>query len=160
MVADSNGSFQSYLDELVNKIDAMGSYHRTRLIKKWAATEHFPAPKFMAAMFASMNNFGQLYPYNQDKEDARNKDHNGNPCHEWFWYNSIRHSAGIAKEGFPMHMPVHPPEKPPQNSQKEPLTEIQACRELFNAFNHPLLKNLGRRFQKYMNGAHKGLIDG
>lgn len=63
MVADGNGSLQSYLEELVNKIDGMGSYHRTRLIKKWARTEHFPAPKFMAAMFASMKIFGQLYPY-------------------------------------------------------------------------------------------------
>lgn len=63
MVADGNGTLQSYLDELVNKIDGMGSYHRTRLIKKWSRTEHFPAPKFMAAMFASMKIFGQLYPY-------------------------------------------------------------------------------------------------
>lgn len=63
MIADGNGSFQSYLDELVNKIDGMGSYHRTRLIKKWSRKEHFPSVKFMAAMFASMKIFGQLYPY-------------------------------------------------------------------------------------------------
>lgn len=36
MVADGNGSFQSYIEELVNKIDGMGSYHRVRLIKKWS----------------------------------------------------------------------------------------------------------------------------
>ena len=62
MVADSNSSFQSYLDELVSKIEGMGSVHRTRLIKKWSQ-EHFPSPKFMAAMFASMKIFSQLYPY-------------------------------------------------------------------------------------------------
>lgn len=159
MVADANGSFNAYLEELVNKIDSMGSYHRTRLIKKWARTEHFPAPKFMAAMFASMNNFGQLYPYNWEDDDPRNFNPEGKRC-EWFWYNSIRHAAGIVMEGFPSHMPAHPPEKPPTNKEGEPLSEIQACRELFNAFQHPLLKNLGRRFQKYQNGAHKNLIEG
>lgn len=57
-------------------------------------------------------------------------------------------------------MPAHPPEKSPTNKQGEPLTEIQACQELFQNFKHPILQNLGRRFQKYMNGAHKALIDG
>jgi len=31
---------------------------------------------------------------------------------------------------------------------------------MFQGFSHPMLKNLGRRFQKYMNGGHKNLIDG
>ncbi len=61
MVGDANNSFQSYLDELVNKVDGMGSFHRTRLIKKWSKL-HFPDPKFMVAMMASMKIFGQLYP--------------------------------------------------------------------------------------------------
>jgi len=62
MVADGNGSFQSYLNELVEKIDGMGTHHRTRLIKKWSTKEQFPSVKFMAAMMASVKIFGQLYP--------------------------------------------------------------------------------------------------
>ena len=61
---------------------------------------------------------------------------------------------------YPSHMPAHPPEAPPKNKAGDPLTEIQACRELFNAFKHPILQNLLRQFQKYMNNAHDGLIDG
>jgi len=57
-------------------------------------------------------------------------------------------------------MPAHPPEKPPCNKEGAPLTEIQACQELFQNFKHPIFQNLGRRFQKYMNGGHKELIDG
>lgn len=88
MVADGNGSFQSYLDELVNKIDGMGSYHRTRLIKKWSRKEHFPSVKFMAAMMASMKIFGNLYPGDAGDDDYKNDD----GTHEWFWYNSINHA--------------------------------------------------------------------
>lgn len=161
MVADANGSFQSYLDELVNKIDGMGSYHRTRLIKKWARSEHFPSAKFMAAMMASMAIFGQLYPYNNDKDDPRNKDHHGHPCHEWFWYNSIAHTNAVPLPvGWPSHMPPHHGYKWPSNSNWEPLTEIQACFELFWKFKHPILQNLGRRFQKYMNQGFDKLKDG
>jgi hypothetical protein len=40
------------------------------------------------------------------------------------------------------------------------MNEIEACQELFAKFQHPLLKNLGRRFQKYMNGGQKELADG
>lgn len=71
MVADGSSSIQAYLEELVNKIDGMSSTHRTNLIKKWGSKEHFPSPKFMAAMFASMQIFGQLYPYDDGKDDPR-----------------------------------------------------------------------------------------
>lgn len=40
------------------------------------------------------------------------------------------------------------------------MNEIDACFELFGAFKHPMLRNLGRRFQKYMNGGQKELADG
>ena len=98
MVADGNSSFQSYLDELVNKVDSMGSYHRTRLIKQWSRNEHFPSAKFMAAMFASMQIFGQLYPYEFDEKDPRNG--------EWFWYGQICHSIDPSHSKYP-HMPPH-----------------------------------------------------
>jgi len=156
MVADFNNSFQSYIDELVNHIDGMGSAHRTKLIKKWARTEHFPAAKFMAAMFASMHNFGQLYPYDDGAKDPRNK--NGQ---DWFWYNSIVHSLGHNK--YP-HMPPHQGQEWPEycrnKSTGEPLSEIEACYKLFGGFQHPALTNLGRRFQKYMNKGHDNLKDG
>lgn len=154
MVADSNNSFQSYLDELVNKVEGMGSYHRTRLIKKWGKSEHFPAAKFMAAMFASMKIFSQLYPY--DSDDGDYEDKHGHT--QWYWYNSIVHSLGK----YP-HMPPHKGEDWPkecQNKEWEPLTEIEMCYKVFSNFDHPILKNLWRRFQKYMNNGHDELIDG
>jgi dsRNA-specific ribonuclease len=40
------------------------------------------------------------------------------------------------------------------------LSEMQMCRILFEKFNHPMLKNLGRRFQKYMHKGHESLKDG
>ncbi len=61
-------------------------------------------------------------------------------------------------------MPVHDGAKWPSDlCDKEtgaPLTEIQACYKLFGDFKHPMLTNLGRRFQKYMNKGHQGLVDG
>lgn len=164
MVADSNNSFQSYVDELVNKIGGMGSVHRTKLIKKWARSEHFPSAKFMAAMFGSMTEFGQLYPYDDGfddkKKDPRNTDHHGHHCKGWFWYNSIAHSIGPDKY---KHMPPHEGEEWPEfcsNKQGEPLSEIEACQKIFNELKHPILTNLGRRFQKYMNKGHENLKDG
>jgi hypothetical protein len=105
MIADGNGSFQSYLDELVNKVDGMGSYHRGRLIKKWSRKEHFPSVKFMAAMMSTMKIFGQLYPWDRWEKDYKNSD----GSHEWFWYNSICHSLDpnhSNPEKYP-HMPPH-----------------------------------------------------
>lgn len=154
MVADGNSSFQSYLDELVNKVDAMGSYHRTRLIKQWASNEHFPSAKFMAAMFASMQIFGQLYPYEFNEKDPRHG--------AWFWYGQICHSIDPNHSKYP-HMPPHDGSPWPEkllNKSWEPMSEIEACQTLFQEFSHPMLKNLGRRFQKYMNGGHKNLVDG
>ncbi len=139
MVADGNGSFQSYLDELVNKIDGMGSYHRVRLIKKWSSY-HFPDPKFMAAMFASFHNFSHLYPY----DDGSKKDSRG----QWHFYNNVRHVVtNVDEKQFPHHMPHEPY---PVDKEGNMLSEIQMTRELFDKFQHPMLKNLGRRFQKYM----------
>lgn len=40
------------------------------------------------------------------------------------------------------------------------MNEIDVCYELFNWFQHPMLKNLGRRFQKYMNKWQEWLADG
>jgi len=159
MVADGNGSFQSYLDELVNKIDGMGSYHRTRLIKKWTKKEHFPSVKFMAAMFASMKIFGQLYPYDYE-EDAYSVNGKADGKN-WFWYNSICHAIDPSHSKYP-HMPPHGNDPWPSKWTKEgfKMNEIEACQELFAKFQHPLLKNLGRRFQKYMNGGQKELADG
>jgi hypothetical protein len=91
MIGDGSSAIQSYIDELVNKIDGMSSEHRTRLIKKWSTKEHFPSPKFMAAMFASMQIFGQLYPYDFGDEDPRKVD----GSREWFWYNSIMHTHAV-----------------------------------------------------------------
>lgn len=162
MVADGNGSLQSYLDELVNKIDGMGSYHRTRLIKKWAHKEHFPSPKFMAAMFASMKIFGQLYPYDHaDSGYANLHDSDEHTRHEWVWYNSICHSLDPNHSKYP-HMPPHAGQPWPEKWTKEgfKMNEIDVCYELFNGFQHPMLKNLGRRFQKYMNAGQKELADG
>jgi len=135
----------------------MGSAHRTRMIKKWSQSEHFPSPKFMAAMFASMQIFGQLYPYDEGKKDPRKQ--------EWFWFNSICHALDphhSNSKKYP-HMPPHAGEPWPEsvmNKGKEPLSEIEACQTLFNSFQHPLLKNLGRRYQKYMNKGHDNLVDG
>jgi hypothetical protein len=156
MVWDANSSFQSYLDELVNKIDSMGSHHRTRIIKKWSKL-HFPDPKFMVAMMASMKIFGQLYPYDDGEKDVRRGEHGK----DWFWYNSIMHSSGIAApDGWPHHMPPHGEGKWPKNSEGNEITEVEACYELFSKFKHPLLANLGRRFQKYMQKWHEELKDG
>lgn len=156
MIADGNGSFQSYLDELVNKIDGMGSYHRTRLIKKWSRKEHFPSVKFMAAMFASMKIFGQLYPYDGGWDDYKSGGSN-----EWFWYNSICHSIDPSHSKY-KHMPPHAGEPWPEKWTKGgyKMNEIDACYEIFWSFKHPVLQNLGRRFQKYMNGGQKELADG
>lgn len=153
MVADGNSSFQSYLNELVEKIDGMGSFHRTKLIKKWASKEHFPSVKFMAAMCASMQIFGQLYPYDFGGDDYKNPD----GTHEWFWYNSINHSLGHKHQ----HMPPHG-EWPAEWIDKEgnQMSEIQVCHKLFGDFKHPMLKNLGRRFQKYAVGGQKNLESG
>lgn len=134
----------------------MGSAHRTKLIKKWARSEHFPSAKFMAAMFASMHNFGQLYPYDDGEKDPRNKNNQ-----EWFWYNSIAHSLDPHHAKYP-HMPPHKGEKWPDSmlsKEGEPLSEIQACYFMFNQLKHPILTNLGRRFQKYMNKGHDNLKD-
>lgn len=161
MVANSNNSFQSYLDELVNMIDGMWSKHRTNLIKKWARSEHFPSAKFMAAMFASMHNFGQLYPYDDGKSDPRAKDSHGHQIEWWFWYNSIVHSVDPSHSSHP-HMPPHGewPKFCRNKETGEPLSEIEACQKLFQEFKHPMLTNLGRRFQKYMNKGHENLKDG
>lgn len=36
------------------------------------------------------------------------------------------------------------------------MTEVQTCHKIFGSFKHPLLTNLGRRFQKYSgNGQEK-----
>jgi hypothetical protein len=40
------------------------------------------------------------------------------------------------------------------------MTETDAIFDLLNEFKHPLLKNLGRRFQKYMMAGNKDLADG
>ncbi len=105
----------------------MGSYHRTRMIKKWAQSEHFPSPKFMAAMFASMKIFGQLYPYDDGVDDVRSS--HGNK--EWFWYNSMTHTGAMPlPEGWPSHMPPHNGDKWPTKNGQE-LTEVSACYELF-----------------------------
>ena len=108
MVADGSSSIQAYLDELVNKVDSMSSLHRTTLIKKWSRSEHFPSPKFMAAMFASMQIFGQLYPYDFGEKDYLNPD----GTHEWFWYTSICHSLDPNHKKYP-HMPPHAGQKWP-----------------------------------------------
>lgn len=163
MVADSNNSFQSYVDELVNKIGDMGSVHRTKLIKKWARSEHFPSAKYMAALFASMTEFGQLYPYddgfNDKNKDPRNTDHHGGHCKGWFWFNGISEALGKG-----IHMPPHDGQKWPDycrnKETQEPLSEIEACYKIFNELKHPILTNLGRRFQKYMNKGHENLKDG
>ncbi|MCB9806916.1 hypothetical protein H6768_03405 [Candidatus Peribacteria bacterium] len=140
MVADGNSSFQSYLNELVDKVDGMGSFHRTRLIKKWSRKEHFPSPKFMAAIMASMKIFGQLYPYDGSGDDYKN--HDG--THEWFWYNSICHSIDPNHGKYP-HMPPHPGEPWPKKWTTKDgykMNEIDVLYEVFNAFKHPMLKNL------------------
>jgi hypothetical protein len=132
MVADGNGSFQSYLDELVNKIDGMGSYHRVRLIKKWSSY------------------FSHLYPY----DDGSKKDSRG----QWHFYNNVRHVVtNVDEKQFPHHMPHEPY---PVDKEGNMLSEIQMTRELFDKFQHPMLKNLGRRFQKYMKKGHESLKDG
>ncbi len=163
MVADGNSSFQSYLDELVNKIDAMGSYHRTRLIKKWATKEHFPSPKFMAAMFASMKIFGQLYPYDFDESNYQTEgDKKKGKKSQWFWYNSICHSIDPDGHKWP-HMPPHGDEKWPKILLDEggnPMGEVQACHLVFDKFNHPLLKIHKRLLQTFAMSGQKELQDG
>ena len=139
MIGDANSSFQSYLEELVSKVDSMGGHHRTRMIKKWSKL-HFPDPKFMAAMMASMKIFGQLYPYDDGKDDARQNSHGK----DWFWYNSIMHTGCIAasKEDFPAHMPPHDGQPWPLTKDGNTMTEVEMCYKLFSTFQHPLMKNL------------------
>lgn len=159
MIADGNGSFQSYLDELVNKVDGMGSYHRGRLIKKWSTKEHFPSVKFMAAMMSTMKIFGQLYPGDGGGNDYKNSD----GSHGWFWYNSICHALDpnhSNPEKYP-HMPPHGHDWPKRWTKEGfKMTETDVIFDLLNEFQHPLLKNLGRRFQKYMMAGNKDLADG
>lgn len=162
MVADGNGSFQSYLNELVEKVDGMGSYHRARLIKKWATKEHFPSVKFMAAMMASMKIFGHLYPYDFDEDYTL--EHNGHKSNEWFWYNSICHALDPDHRKYP-HMPPHHGEPWPKkwisnDGKGFKMNETEVCMSLFGSFQHPMLKNLGRRFQKYMNGGQESCQSG
>lgn len=100
----------------------MGGYHRTRMIKKWSKL-HFPDPKFMAAMFASMQIFGQLYPYDGIEGEK--------PKQNWSWYNSITHTHAVPlPDGWPPHMPPHGDEKWPKNSAGEEIGEIEACHRL------------------------------
>jgi hypothetical protein len=143
MVADGNGSFQSYLDELVNKIDGMGSFHRTRLIKKWSTKEHFPSVKFMAAMMASMKIFGKLYPYDFGEDDYSYDDH-GKKKNEWFWYNSITHSLDPHHAKYPKMPPAKGAAWPEKWTSKGgfKMNEVDVCFQLFGDFQHPMLKNL------------------
>ena len=54
----------------------------------------------MAAMFASMQIFGQLYPYDfDDEDDVRRQD--------WYWYNNVRHATPADEKKYPHHMPPH-----------------------------------------------------
>lgn len=154
MIGDANNTFQSYLDELVDRIEGMGSAHRSRLIKKWSKL-HFPDPKFMAAQMASMKIFGHLYPaymaWSGDYETwhGHGEDKKGT---EWFWYNSMMHTGAfnhLDSKKYPHHMPVSE-DKWPKDAEGNLKSEIQVCYELYNAFKHPMLKNLSRRFQKYM----------
>lgn len=130
----------------------MGSYHRVRLIKKWSSY-HFPDVKFMAAMFASFHNFSHLYPY-----DDGNDKKTGDVRQKWHYYNSVRHVVtNVDPKMFPAHMPCDPY---PVDKEGNMLSEIQMTRALFDKFQHPMLKNLGRRFQKYMKKGHDSLKDG
>ena len=153
MVGDSSSTIQSYLNELVERIDGMASHHRTRLIRKWGKY-HFPDPKFMASLFASMQIFGQLYPYDfdDDKNDPRVQD--------WYWYNNVMHSGGLDHldpKKYPRHMPPHSEEEWPVDNAGNKRTEMDMLYDVFNQFQHPLLRNLGRRFEKYMNKGHDNL---
>lgn len=89
-------------------------------------------------MMASMQIFGQLYPYDDGKDDPRQG--------EWFWYNSITHSLDPNHKKYP-HMPPHEGEAWPESEhvrdpENNPITEVQACHKLFGSFKHPLLTNL------------------
>lgn len=59
-------------------------------------------------------------------------------------------------------MPPHGGDKWPEKWTKEgfKMTETDVIFDLLNEFRHPLLKNLGRRFQKYMMAGNKDLSDG
>lgn len=114
----------------------MGSFHRTRLIKKWAKKEHFPSVKFMAAMMSSMKIFGHLYPYSFDGDY---EDDHGS--HDWFWYNSINHALGHKHP----HMPPHEGDEWPSkwiSKAGYKMNETEVCNKLFNEFQHPMLRNL------------------
>lgn len=45
-------------------------------------------------------------------------------------------------------------------SGKEPMSEVEACWVLFDSYKHPILANLGRRYQKYMMAGQKDLENG
>lgn len=56
-------------------------------------------------------------------------------------------------------MPPHNGGKWPTDNGEE-VTEVAACLKLFSSFKHPLMSNLKRRYQKYMNAGHKDNIEG
>lgn len=89
----------------------------------------------MAAMFASMQIFGQLYPYDfADSGYANRNDPNEKTRHEWVWYNSIVHSIDPSHSRYP-HMPPHHGEPWPKkwtNKEGFMMNEIDVCYELFN----------------------------
>ena len=114
----------------------------------------------MAAMCASMKIFGHLYPYD-DGDSYTNSD----GTHEWYWYNSIRHSLDpnhADPKKYP-HMPPHHGDKWPErwtDKGGNKMSEVSACHQLFDGFQHPILKNIGRQFQKNMSAGQKELADG
>jgi hypothetical protein len=59
-------------------------------------------------------------------------------------------------------MPPHAGEPWPKRWTKDNLkmTETDVLFEMVNGFKHPLLQNIGRRFQKYMMAGDKDLSDG
>ena len=104
-------------------------------------------------MFASMQIFGQLYPYDfDDKDDVRRED--------WYWYNNVRHATPADEKEFPHHMPPHDENDWPVDKAGNKRTEMSMIYDLMNSFKHPVLRNLGRRFEKYMNKGHEQLKDG
>jgi len=147
MIADSNTSFQSYLWELIKQIEDQGSTNRVKLINKWAG-HHFPDIKFMAAMMGSMQVFGHLYPREgQFKEkDPRYKK-------PWFWYNSMIHALW-RHDTMPKDEHGHGVDIPDEQ------TEMQMIIKLMQWFQHPILADLKRRFEKYMNAWFKDNREG
>lgn len=57
---------------------------------------------------------------------------------------------------YPHHMPVKEADWP-KDEEGNLKSEIQVCYELYSSFKHPMLQNLGRRFQKYMKKGHEEL---